>query len=83
MDEREKEELLYRVDERTERMEDELMRRLNDVEKEVAETRGRLNAVEEKTTSNTKDVKNIKAVIGAIAAGITTVAAKTFEILHI
>lgn len=81
MDEKEREELLYRVDERTERMEDELMRRLNDVEKKASENSGRIKHVKEDTAKNKKEVNNIKAVIGAIGAAIIALAARAFELI--
>lgn len=83
MDEKEKDELLYRVDERTARLEDELIRRLEDLEDTAVENRGRINTLEKNTTQNSRDLRNAKAVIGALAGIVATVATKVFGFLGI
>lgn len=76
MEDQEKDEILYRLDERTERIENELTRRVEKLEQNVGENRGRINAVENDTLKNSEDISKGKAVLGALVAGFTTVLAK-------
>jgi len=81
MDEKEQDELLYRVDERTARLEEELLRRLEEVEEESTENRGRINVLEKNTTENGRDIRNAKAILGVLSASILALGTKVLGFL--
>jgi chaperonin cofactor prefoldin len=68
MDEQEKEEILYRLDERTKRVDNHLAR----LDNRVSENEDELRDLKSKTTKNTRDINYGKGLIGAI--GTTTLA---------
>lgn len=72
MDEMEQEELLYRLDERTERIEQEHMRRLKEVERDVAKNQAATESNEKRIQRNETHVKymtgGISTLVGAVIA---------------
>lgn len=79
MEDGEQEELLYRLDERTERIEEEHLRRLSDVEKAVG-------SLERQTEANESRIQRNETVLKFMTGGLTAagafIAAKFQAILH-
>jgi hypothetical protein len=80
MDDQEQEELLYRLDERTERIEDELLRRINELENEASANRGRLDQQDDRLQSVEKDLSTARYLIGGL---VTLLSGATAKILNL
>jgi predicted nucleic acid-binding Zn-ribbon protein len=72
MDSKEQEEILYRIDERTEQIRDEIKR----VEDRQKKQKKKIDDLESQTQKNTSDIKVGKALLGAIGTAVTAVLAK-------
>jgi hypothetical protein len=78
MDNKERDEILYRVDERTERMEEEMLRRMEKLENKVGENSGRIDTVESNTLENSNDLKRAKTLLTVIGGAVLTALGKVF-----
>ena len=72
MDSKEQDEILYRIDERTEQIRDEIRR----VEARQKKQKKKIDNLESQTQKNTSDIKVGKALLGAIGTAVTAVLAK-------
>jgi len=83
MDNKERDEILYRVDERTERMEEEMIRRMEKLENKVGENRGRIDTVESNTLENSNDLKRAKTLLTVIGGAVLTALGKVFGAIRL
>ena len=72
MDEKEKEEILYRIDERTEKIQQDISR----VEMKQRKQDKKIDDLEAKTQKNTTNIKVGKAIMGVIGTAVAGVFAK-------
>lgn len=72
MDSKEQDEILYRIDERTEQIRDEIQR----VEANQKKQKKKIDDLESQTQKNTSDIKVGKALLGAIGTAFTAALAK-------
>lgn len=79
MQEREKEEILYRLDERTKRV-DENLDRLDD---RVTENSAQIDSLETTSDRNRRDIQYGKAIIGFLSMVVSSVTAKVVGLLHL
>jgi uncharacterized protein YlxW (UPF0749 family) len=79
MDDDERDEILYRLDERTERV-DETMNRL---ENRVAQNEDRISKVEDRVNSNTQYLHTAKGLLAALGTGLMAVIAKVLGLIKL
>lgn len=72
MDEQEKEEILYRLDERTKRVDNHLAR----LDNRVSENEDELKELKSQTNRNSRDISYGKGLIGAIGTATFTIVMK-------
>lgn len=82
MDGQEHDELLYRLDERTERIEKEHLRRLENVEDNVARNYGLIQTIDDRVQRNETKINIASGSMGAVAAGIAAWTAKALGLLR-
>lgn len=70
MDQMEEDELLYRLDERTKRIEEEHLRRLDAVEGQVSANRGAIETLDNRVQRNETLITIMTGGLGAIGAAV-------------
>lgn len=78
MDESEHDEILYRLDERTERVDNHL-NRLDDI---VRENEREIESIKQTSRDNRRDIDYGKALIGFFSAILTAISAKIFGVIQ-
>lgn len=78
MDEQEKEEILYRLDERTKRVDNHLAR----LDNRVSEAEEELQQIKTETHRNSRDITYGKGLIGALGTVTFTIAMKIVGIIQ-
>lgn len=72
------EELLYRLDERTMRIEQRVQHQMTDIEEQVAENQEQINTLDNRVLKNTTKFQGLMAALGGIGTGLLAVAGKLF-----
>lgn len=72
MDQKERDETLYRIDERTKQIRGDL----KDIEERQLRHAKRIEQLESQTQKNRSDIKIGKGIVGFIAAGITAISTR-------
>lgn len=79
MEEDEMEEILYRLDERTKRVDDHLTR----LERSVKENEKDLRELNQLTDRNSRDINYGKAIIGGLVAAMTAITTRIIGLLNV
>lgn len=82
MDGQEHDELLYRLDERTARIEQEHLRRLEKVEKATTKNRAKIDSLDDRVQKNETKINIAAGGIGAAGAGVAAWTAKILGLLR-
>jgi chaperonin cofactor prefoldin len=79
MNDEERDEVLIRIDERTERIED----RINRHEQRIETNESEIDNLKSDTQKNTSDIKVAKTLLGALGAMFTAISARVMGLLNI
>lgn len=82
MQEQEHDELLYRLDERTERIEQELVRRVERVEEKTIENRKAIDTIDDRVQKNETRMNYVAGGVGTITTAAVAWLAKILGLLR-
>lgn len=77
MDDKERDEILYRLDERTKRVDDHL----NRLDKRVAQNEESIEDLHDEVQSNADDISTAKKVLGGLVTLLSGALAKVFKVI--
>lgn len=79
MDQKERDEILYRLDTRTESVD----RRLGRMEKQIQQNQEELQGLDSRITRNEKDIRTGKGLLGILGTAISAITAKLVGLIQI